>query len=131
MFMLLAQADDFQSSSLLDRYPWLPDFIYLFLGFGILLLLYYMFRTTHSVDGFTIHIDEQDITFQGNFPPHMQAAVIDFLRNDCQIPGAYQIRGRWDQHLLVVVVKGETALPLEQRIRNFLKLNLKPPGRSG
>ncbi len=49
----------------------------------------------------------------------------------CWKEGPAQIRGRWDTTLtpplLAVVVKGDSAQALEQRIRNFLKLNVKPP----
>jgi hypothetical protein len=113
--------------SLLDRFPWIPDFAALFAGLGLILLLYYFFRPSRSASGFTIIADEEDITFNGDFPPYMQSTVIDFLRNDCRIPGSYLVRGHWEGNRLIVVVRGGQAEAVEQQIRNFLKLNLKPP----
>jgi hypothetical protein len=70
-------------------------------------------------------VDEEDVTFKGQFPGKMQGLVSEFLRNDVRVPGSYEIRGHWEGERLVVEVKG--AQGMEQRIRNFLKLNLKKP----
>ena len=116
-----------RSESLFDQYPALKDFLLLFVGVGLVLLLYYFFRNAPAASGFVITADEHDITFSGNFPAKFEQTVIDFLRDDCRIPGEYQIRGHWEDRLLVIVVRGLTAAPHEQRIRNFLKLTLKKP----
>ncbi len=110
-----------------DVAVWLPN-VALFLAICTLVALIAWFMKGGTVgNGFVIHVDENDIAFSGRFPPQMQAMVIEFLRQDVGIPGSYQIRGHWENRMLVVVVKGEHARPMEQRIRNFLKLNIKPP----
>jgi hypothetical protein len=120
-------------ASILDAYPWKDIFLTL-LTVAIIVFFVYLMRpmNTAGKSSFTIFVDEDDITFQGNFPDHMQQTVVDFLRNDCDIPGAYQVKGHWDledsgARRLIVTTKGDSARPFEQRIRNFLKLNLKPP----
>ncbi len=96
--------------SILDEFPWLSDFVALFLGLGIVAFLIYLFRPHGVGTGFRVLVDDEDITFTGDFPMHMQQTVIDFLRNDCQIPGSYRIRGHWEERMLIVVVQGEQAL---------------------
>jgi hypothetical protein len=120
-------------SSLVSGYPWKDIFLVL-ITVGMIVALVYFFRPVNTAGkhSFTIFVDEDDITFDGNFPPHMQETVAAFLRNDCGIEGAYQVKGHWDfeengTKRLIVTTKGDAAKPLEQRIRNFLKLNLKPP----
>jgi hypothetical protein len=113
--------------SLFDKYPWAWDLLLAFLAAGLVGAMVWFARSTRALRGFVIHVDEDDITFTGKFPAHMQALVIEFLRNDVALPGTYEIRGRWEDRVLIVVVNGEHAQPMEQRIRNFLKLNLKPP----
>jgi hypothetical protein len=49
-----------------------------------------------------------------------------FSDADVAIPAAYTIRGKWDGRVLAITVS-PAAKPMEQRIRNFLKLTLKPP----
>ena len=119
---LLAESDLFALIA-----AWLPN-IGIFLAICTLIAIMVWFMKTGAVgNGFVIHVDESDISFTGQFPPNMQTTVIHFLRQDVAIPGTYQIRGTWNDRTLVVVVKGDHARPMEQRIRNFLKLNLKPP----
>jgi hypothetical protein len=112
-----------------DKYPWLGDFIWGMLGLGLLILLIYLFKpggaTGASVD-FTISVHGEEVDFKGRFPPTAEGMVADFLVNDCKIEGPYSVTGRWEEGRLVVAVRGENAKPLEQRIRNFLKLNIKP-----
>jgi hypothetical protein len=111
-----------------DDYPWLKDFVVTILAVGLLCLLIYLFRPGGaggwSAD-FTIEVDGADVTFKGRFPAGQEGLVEDFLVNDCKIEGAYRVTGKWDESRLVVNVSGENATPLEQRIRNFLKLNVK------
>jgi len=108
-----------------DQIPYLGDFILLMLGFALIAVMIWFVKGTRGVQGFVIHVDEADITFSGQFPPAMQAVVIEFLRQDVALEGAYEGRGRWEGEMLIVAVKGEHARTMEQRIRNFLKLNLK------
>jgi hypothetical protein len=115
-----------------DKFPWLPDFLALLAGLGLIGFMVYWARGTGKGSrGFVIFVDGEEIAFSGSFPEGMQGVVTDFLRNDVGAAGAYQIRGHWDTGMvppmLVVVVKGEEARGYEQRIRNYLKINLKPP----
>jgi len=123
-------AEGVRGESLTDMFPWLQDFVLLFLGLGLIGVMVYLARFRGSVTGFVIRVDEEGVTFSGQFPPGMQGTVTDFLREDCRIEGAYQIRGHWEDRVLIVVVvgvRGGEAKGMEQQIRNFLKLNLKPP----
>ncbi len=119
---------DPSAESLFTRYPWAWNLVLFLLTLGLVAIMVWFARAGRTGNGFVIRVDEDDITFTGNFPPKMQATVSEFLRHDVALPGAYEIRAHWHDRMLVVVVKGEHALPMEQRIRNFLKLNLKPPG---
>jgi hypothetical protein len=112
--------------SLFDKYPWAWDFMLFMLAAGLVGVMVWFVRSVRETRGFVIHVDEEDITFTGKFPPQMQALVIQFLREDVAVGGAYEVRGRWEDRVLVVEVAGDQARPMEQRIRNFLKLNLKP-----
>jgi hypothetical protein len=117
---------------LFDKFPWLPDFLALAAGLGLIAFMVYWARGAGKVGrGFVIRVDPEEVSFSGDFPPGMQGMVTDFLRNDIDVGGTYEVRGYWDREStparLVVAVKGEEARVFEQRIRNFLKLNLKPP----
>ena len=112
--------------SLFDQYPWLHDLLVFFAILALLGVIAWFVKGKSAGNGFVIHVDENDISFTGNFPPKMQSSVIEFLRHDVALPGSYQVRGHWEGRMLVVVVKGDQARLMEQRIRNFLKLNLKP-----
>jgi hypothetical protein len=112
--------------SLFDKYPWAWDMLLFFLAVGLVAVMIWFAKSARPARGFVIHVDEDDITFTGQFPTKMQALVIQFLRNDVALSGRYEIRGHWEDRLLVVVVIGDQAQPMEQRIRNFLKLHLKP-----
>ena len=97
----------------------------------MIMFMIYWARGARPVDnGFVIRVQAGRVHFSGKFPPHMQAMVAEFLRNDVEADGPYQIRGHWEEdganRRLIVVVSGADAQPMEQRIRNFLKLNLKP-----
>jgi hypothetical protein len=110
-----------------DKFPGLWDLMLLLAAIGLIAVMVWFVKGSKTERGFIIRVDEADVHFTGQFPPHAQNLVIDFLRNDVALPGSYEIRGHWEAQLLVVVVKGAQAQPVEQRIRNFLKLNLKPP----
>jgi hypothetical protein len=128
LLCLLAAAEPWTGDeSLFDKFPWAWDFLMFLLAAGLIAVMIWFAKSARAARGFVIHIDEDDISFTGKFPPHMQATVIQFLRNDVALPGRYEIRGHWEDRLLVVIVKGKHAQPMEQRIRNFLKLNIKPP----
>jgi hypothetical protein len=110
-----------------DKFPGLWDLVILLTALGLVALMVWFVTGAKTSRGFIIRVDETDVHFSGQFPPQAQNMVINFLRNDVALPGSYEIRGQWEGQLLVVVVKGEHARAVEQRIRNFLKLNLKPP----
>lgn len=110
---------------LFEKYPWLQDLILFLLGAGLLAVIVWFVKGARRMEGFVIYVDEEDVTFKGQFPAKMQGMVSEFLRNDVKVPGSYEIRGHWEGERLVVEVKG--AAGMEQRIRNFLKLNLKKP----
>ena len=126
-FRLIIIAQESGAESFFDKFPWAWDFMLFLLTVALVGVMIWFVKSTRVPRGFVIHVDEEDITFTGQFPPHMQATVIEFLRHDVALPGTYEIRGYWEDRLLVVAVKGDDARPVEQRIRNFLKLNLKPP----
>ena len=112
----------------LDTYPGVWQLL-IIAGAGILIaiMIRYWRGGTAVIDGFVIRVNGDDVSFRGQFPPQMEAMVADFLREDVAIGAPYEIRGRWEERILVVVVQGEAARPMEQRIRNFLKLNIKKP----
>jgi hypothetical protein len=121
---LLAQVP---RDSWVDKIPGLQELLLLLAAIGLAAVMVWFIRGSHTANGFVIHVDEHDVTFRGQFPPQAQATIIEFLRDDVALPGTYEIRGRWDGQLLAIIVKGDQAHPYEQRIRNFLKITLKPP----
>ena len=121
----MAQADG-RGGSILEELYGLKDLFILLLAFGLVGLMIWLMKSHNTVKGFVIRVTDQGVNFTGQFPQGMQMEVIEFLRNDVAVEVEYEIRGRWDEQLLVVVVKG-AAEPMEQRIRNYLKLTLKRP----
>jgi hypothetical protein len=113
-------------SSLWDDLSGLSNLFILLAAFALIGFMIWLTRRSGTVTGFTIRVSDESVDFSGRFPQAMQSTVINFLRNDLAIPGTYEIRGRWDDQLLIIIVKGNAA-PMEQRIRNFLKLTLKKP----
>ena len=115
-----------------QRFPWFMDFVALMLGLGLIAIMVFWARGGKGIgDGFLIRVEGEEIRFSGQFPAGMRGMVEAFLRDDVAAEGAYQVRGVWEgdgvNRRLVVVVRGENARPMEQRIRNFLKMNIKPP----
>jgi hypothetical protein len=123
----LAAENAWGGESVFDKFPWAWDLLVFFGAAALIAIMIWFVKAGRTARGFVIHVDEGDITFTGQFPANIQGLVIEFLRNDVALPGANEIRGHWEERVLVVVVMGEGARPMEQRIRNFLKLNLKPP----
>ena len=119
---------DAQKVSFLDAYPGVWQLLVI-AGAGVLvaLMVRYWRGAAASIDGFIIRVQGDEVSFGGQFPPQMEPMVAAFLREDVGITDTYEIRGRWEERILVVVVKGDAARPMEQRIRNFLKLNIKKP----
>ena len=120
-------------ASILEDFPW-KDFGMVMVSVGMVVLLVYLLKPVGEVGkkSFVIRVDEEDVTFQGNFPGGMEQTVAEFLRNDVGTPGSYEVRGHWDEDengskRLIVTTKGEQVKGVEQRIRNFLKMNLKGP----
>lgn len=113
-----------QKFSLWDEITGLSSLFLLLGTIALILFMVWLVKRPGSITGFVIHVSDESIDFQGKFPQGMQMTVINFLRNDLDVQGTYEIRGRWDDDLLVIVVKG-AAESQEQRIRNFLKLTLK------
>ncbi len=113
-------------ASLWDELSGLSNLFLLLGAFALIGFMVWFIRRGNTVTGFAIHVSDESIDFSGKFPQGMQTTVINFLRNDVAVAGSYEIRGRWDEGLLIIVVKGAAA-PMEQRIRNFLKIELKRP----
>ena len=120
-------------ASILDDFPW-KDMTVTLLAVGMVVLLVYWLRPVNEVGkrSFVIRVDEDDVTFHGNFPAGIEQTVVDFLREDCGVHGSYEVRGHWDVEesgakRLIVTTKGDQVKAVEQRIRNFLKMNLKGP----
>ena len=121
-------------ASILEDFPWKSMAVTL-LSVGMVVLLVYLLRPTGNEVGkksFVIRVDEEDVTFSGNFPAGMEQTVAEFLREDVGVPGSYEVRGHWDVEesgakRLIVTTKGENVKGMEQRIRNFLKMSLKGP----
>jgi hypothetical protein len=92
-------------------------------------LMVYLLRPGGGAD-FTIVVAEEGVRFSGGVPAGAQGAIEDFLTHDVEVAEAYSVRGKWDGRVLVVSVSG-AGKAYEQRIRNFLKLQLKPPVGGG
>ena len=125
-----APAPAAQHPGLLDQFPWLGELLCAIGALALIAFFVYYLRPGVRAAGasdFRILVTPEEIFFQGDFPPSHQALVEDFLQHDCPIDGPYQILGTWTDHGLSIHVPSENAKPLEQRIRNFLKLNLKKP----
>jgi hypothetical protein len=117
-----------QESSLTDSYPWLHDLVMSVLALGMVALLVYFLRPTKVGRGsadFRIVVEAGEVQFKGRFPANLQMLVEQFLVEDCQIPGRYEVLGSWEEGRLQIAVRGEQAKMQEQRIRNFLKLHVK------
>ena len=108
------------------RFPWLGDFVWAILAIGLICWMVYLLRPGGAgVADFSIEVEGEEVRFKGRFPAGMEGMVEDFLVNDCRVEGAYEVIGKWDEGRLMVSVRGENAKLQEQRIRNFLKLNVK------
>jgi hypothetical protein len=111
-----------------EQFPWLKDFIAAVLGIAMICVMLYFFRPAgQGIADFSIEVDGEDVRFKGRVPEAARAAIEDFLLNDCRIEGSYEVIGKWHESHLAIHVRGDNAKPLEQRIRNFLKLNVKRP----
>jgi hypothetical protein len=128
MLGIMVALSQVREDSWWDKFPGLWNLMILLATIGLVALMVWFVKGTKLGRGFVIHVDEADVRFAGQFPAQSKGMVIEFLRNDVALPGSYEIRGRWEGQLLVVVVKGQQARVVEQRIRNFLKMTLKPPG---
>jgi hypothetical protein len=110
---------------------WIRELIAAILVLVMVAVMVYLMRPAKSGSGgsdFRILVDGPDVQFRSNFPSHLEGMIEDFLLEDCRIEGPYEVRGKWEEGRLVVHVHGTSAAPLEQRIRNFLKLNVKRAG---
>jgi hypothetical protein len=110
---------------------WIRELVAAVLALVMIAVMVYLMRPVRGRAGgadFRILVDGPEVQFRGNFPAHLEGMVEDFLLEDCRIEGPYEVRGRWEEGRLVVQVEGTAAAPLEQRIRNFLKLNVKRAG---
>jgi hypothetical protein len=115
------------AESWLIQFPWLPDLGWAVAALVMIAIMVYFLRPAGDSD-FTIHVDGDAVTFRGRIPTGARPDIEHFLLNDLQVQGAYTVRGKWDSRVLVVTVIGAARI-YEQRIRNFLKLQLKPPLR--
>ncbi len=113
------------ADTLLEQFPWLPDLGWALGALALVCLAVYLLRPGGGGD-ISIHVDGADVIFSGRIPAAVRSAIEDFLTQDVAIPAAYTIRGKWDGRVLAITVS-PAAKPMEQRIRNFLKLTLKPP----
>ena len=113
-------------ASLWDEISGLSNLFILLAAFALIGFMIWIVNRPGTITGFVIHVSDESIDFAGKFPQGLQTTVINFLRNDIDTTGSYEIRGRWDDQILVIVVKG-AAEAQEQRIRNFLKMTLKRP----
>jgi hypothetical protein len=107
---------------------WVRELIAAILVLVMVAVMVYLMRPGKGATGgadFRIIVDGPEVEFRGSFPSHLEGMVEDFLLEDCRIEGRYEVRGKWEEGRLVVQVQGDAAAPLEQRIRNFLKLNVK------
>jgi hypothetical protein len=109
---------------------WIRELVAAVLVLIMVAVMVWLMRPSKAGAGsadFRILVDGPEVEFRGRFPAHLEGILEDFLLEDCQINGPYEVRGKWEEGRLVVHVFGESAAPLEQRIRNFLKLNVKRP----
>jgi hypothetical protein len=115
-----------KAESIWGMFPWLGDFLWTILAVGMICLMVYLMRRDGApVADFSIEVEDEEVRFKGRFPAGMEGMVEDFLVNDCRIAGPYEVIGKWEEGRLTVSVRGEIAKLQEQRIRNFLKLNVK------
>lgn len=108
----------------IQLFPW-ADIGWALGALTLIALMVYLLRPGGSAD-FTITVDGEAILFSGRIQNAARASIEEFLLNDIALLDAYTIRGKWDGRVLVVSVTA-AGKPQEQRIRNFLKLHLKPP----
>lgn len=113
------------ADTLLEQFPWLPDLGWALGALALVCLAVYLLRPTAGGD-FAIYVDGPEVTFTGRIAAGPRAAIEDFLTEDVAIAGPYTIRGKWDGRVLAITVSGPGKFA-EQRIRNFLKVTLKPP----
>jgi hypothetical protein len=75
--------------------------------------------------GFVVRFDGTNVRAKGDFPQWLRADLTRLLRDEMKL-GAIRIRGRWQRnHILTVQVDRATPSGDAQRIRNFLKTQLK------
>jgi hypothetical protein len=111
-------------------YAWVHEMVMGILAAGVVIALVYFLRPTKLSAGgadFRILVEGGDVMFKGRFPANLQLLATQFLVDDCQIPGKYEIRGTWEEGRLAIYVLGDHAKFEEQRIRNFLKMHVKRP----
>ena len=111
-------------------YAWVHEMVMGLLAAGMVIALVYFLRPTKLSAGgadFRILVEGGDVIFKGRFPANLQLLVTQFLVDDCQISGKYEIRGNWEEGRLAIAVLGDHAKIQEQRIRNFLKMHVKRP----
>jgi hypothetical protein len=119
-----------EQPSLTDAYPWVHELVIAILAVAMIAALIYFLRPEKAGVGssdFRIVVEGSDVQFKGRFPATLESMVEEFLLEDCQIPGRYEIRGTWQEGNLAIEVYGDNAQFQEQRIRNFLKLHVKRP----
>ncbi|HUO06902.1 MAG TPA: hypothetical protein VM008_01095 [Phycisphaerae bacterium] len=128
---VLAQEDGPSGGAAGMDWGWVHELVMGLLAAGMVVALVYFLRPAKVGGGladFRILVEGGEIQFKGRFPANMQMLVTQFLLEDCQIPGKYEVRGTWEEGRLMVAVMGEQAKMQEQRIRNFLKLHVKRAG---
>jgi hypothetical protein len=77
-----------------------------------------------SSNDFVVDFDGTDITTKGRFPGWLAADLTRLLKDEMKVSPT-RIRGSWQGRVLKVDVDAKTATGDAQRIRNFLKTQLK------
>jgi len=127
---LLAQVEGTapREPSIFEQLPGIESLLILAAAAVLIGLMYRFAKGSPAIsNGFVVKVNGEDVSFSGQFPAQLQISVRNFLVNDVAAPTPYEVHGRWDDRILVVVVKGHDAKVIEQRIRNFMKLNIKRP----
>src|SRR6202000_747123 len=105
----LAQEDQ---PVLTTDFSWLHQLVMGLVAAGMVIALVYFLRPTKAGArgaDFRILVEGGDVLFKGRFPANLELLVTQFLVDDCQIPGKYEIRGTWDEGRLAVTVLADHA----------------------
>jgi hypothetical protein len=93
---------------------------------GLALLGWLGYSAWRNKDDFRITVRNGEVYFRGRFPRHQQAAIASFLLDDVAPASTIRVLGNWGPYrVLRIAVRGRISVGDAQRIRNFLKMNVR------